>query len=115
MQISARAANAADEEAAYALSPLTRWVLGQSGGLAADSDVPPAPIFGLVLSPASGGSLDLGAIGFDNLTNTRGIIAGTYKFHLYDEVNGAAPFTMAAPIAAADTNIAFEGTPDPAC
>jgi hypothetical protein len=107
VEISARAANAADDEAAYALSPLTRWVLGQSGGLAADSDVPPAPIFGLVLSPVSGGSLDLGAVAFSTLVNTRGVIAGTYIFHFYDEVNGPAPLPMTAPMAAADTGIAF--------
>ncbi len=88
---------------------MTRWVLGQSGGLAADSDVPPAPSFGLALSPASG-ALDLGAVAFSTLVNTRGIIAGTYKFHLYDEVNGPAPFSITAPIAAADTGIAFGTT-----
>ena len=67
VQISARAANAADEEAAYDLSPLTRWVLGQSGGIAADSDVAPAPIFGLALSTTQSGVLELGAIAFGTL------------------------------------------------
>jgi Putative phage tail protein len=110
LEISARAANAANEEAAYALSPLTRWVLGESGGLAADSGVPPAPVFGLVLSPTTGGVLDLGASAFSTLVNTRSIIAGTYTFHYYDEVNGVAPFTLTAPVAAAVTSIAFGAT-----
>ncbi|MDP9053999.1 MAG: hypothetical protein M3N93_06805, partial [Acidobacteriota bacterium] len=107
IEISARAANTAGEEAAYDLSPLTRWVIGQSGGLASDSDVPPAPVYGLALSPVSGGVLDLGAIGFSTLLNTRGILAGTYRFHLYDEINGAAPIPMTTNIAAGDTSIAF--------
>jgi hypothetical protein len=107
VEISARAANAKDEEAAYAFSPLRRWVLGQSGELAADSGTPPVPVFGVALSPTSGGVLELGAIAFTSLTNTRGIVAGTYKFHLYDEVNGAVPITVPAAVAAADTTIAF--------
>jgi hypothetical protein len=110
IEISARAANAADEEAAYELSPLTRWVIGQSGGLASDSDVPPAPIYGIGLSPVNGGTFSLGAIGFSTLVNTRGIIAGTYSFYLYDEINGATPITMATPIAPGDTSVAFGQT-----
>jgi hypothetical protein len=110
VEISARAANAAGDEAAYALSPLTRWVLGESGGLAADSGVPPAPIFGLILSPTTGGVVDLGASAFTTLVNTVSIIAGTYTFHYYDEVNGVAPLALTAPIAVADTGIAFGGT-----
>jgi len=107
VQVSARAANATDDQAAYDLSPLTRWVLGQSGGIAADSNVPPAPIFGLVVSPTQGGVLDLGAIAFTTLANTLSIIAGTYTFHFYDEVNGSAPIALTAPIATADTSIPF--------
>ncbi len=110
IEISARAANAANEEAAYALSPLTRWVLGESGGLEADSGVPPAPVFGVTLSPTTAGVLDLGASAFGTLVNTLSIIAGTYAFHYYDEVNGVAPFALTAPIAAADTGIAFGAT-----
>jgi hypothetical protein len=85
-------------------------VLGQSGDLAADSDAPPAPVFGVGLSPTTGGVLDLGAIGFTSLVNTRGIVAGTYKFHLYDEVNGAGAIAVPAAVAAADTTIAFGQT-----
>ncbi len=55
IQISARAANTSNDEASYQLSPLTRWTLGQSGGLAADADVPPAPGFALHASPSRGG------------------------------------------------------------
>ena len=107
VQVSARAANATNDEASYELSPLTRFVLGQSGAIAADSGVPPAPIFGLVLSPTTGGVLDLGASAFSSLVNTLSIIAGTYTFHYYDEVNGAAPIILSSPIAAVDTGIPF--------
>ena len=106
VQLSARAANVADDEASYALSPLTRWTIGQSGALAADSDVPPAPLFGLSVSP-TGGVLDLGSVSFTNLTNTRSIIAGTYSFYFYDEVNGLAPVALSAGIALGDTVVRF--------
>jgi hypothetical protein len=111
LQISARAANPAGDEAVYALSPLTRWVLGQSGGIETDSAVPPAPSFGLVVSPTRGGVLDLGSPGFSSLVNTRGIIAGTYKFHYYDEINGLPPLTLNAPIVESDTSIALSVAP----
>jgi hypothetical protein len=107
VHISALAANANDEEAAYDLSPLTRWVLGQSGGLAVDSDLPPAPIFGLALSNGGGGVIDLSAIGFATLLNTRSIIAGTCKFYSYDEINGGAPFAISTAIGAGDTTISI--------
>jgi hypothetical protein len=110
VQISARAANAANEEAAYELSPLTRWILGHSGGIDADGGVPPAPLFGLVLSPTQGGVLELGAIAFGSLTNTVSITAGTYTFHFYDEVNGAAPLTLTTAIGVGDSSIAFGTT-----
>lgn len=107
VEISARAANSANDEAAYALSPLTRWTLGQSGTIAADSGTPPAPQFGLALSPTAGGTIELGASGFTSLVNTLSITAGTYTFHYYDEVNGPAAITLSAPIAVTDTNIQF--------
>src|ERR1019366_5860541 len=105
-----RAANTADDEAVYSLSPLTRWVLGQSGGLAADSDVPPAPVFGIALSPTLGGTLDLGAAAFTDLVNTRSIVAGTYTFHYYDEINGAAAGALTAAVLAADNIITCGST-----
>ena len=54
--------------------------------------------------------MDLGALGFSTLVNTRGIIAGTYAFYFYDEINGAAPITMASVVAAGDTSVAFGQT-----
>ena len=100
IEISARAADASGDEALYALSPLTRWVLGQSGGLNADSGVPPQPEFGL--SAPGRGVLLLGQIGFSSLVNTRSISAGTYTLHYYDEINGATPLTLTVALAATD-------------
>lgn len=109
VHVSARAANAADNEAAFESSPLTRWVLGQSGGLTADSDIPPAPTFGLTLAPG-GGILNLGSIAFSTLTNTRSIVAGTYKFYYYDEVGGSAPTPLSTGITASATTFPAIGT-----
>jgi hypothetical protein len=106
VHVLARAANVADIEAAYAVSPVTRWVLGQSGALAADSDVPPAPAFGLGIS-STGGAVQLAPISFENLANTRSITAGTFTFYYYDEVNGSAPVALSAPMGIADTSVSF--------
>jgi hypothetical protein len=110
VQLSARAASVANEEAPYELSPLTRWIIGQSGGLSADADVPPAPVFGVSISPARGGVLDLSAIAFETLTNTRSIIGGTYKFYYYDEVYGDPPITLTAALAAGDVLVRLSKT-----
>jgi Putative phage tail protein len=107
VQVSARAANVADEEAAYELSPLTRWVIGQSEGLSADSDVPPAPQFGVAVAPSRGGVLEFSGIGFDTFVNTRGVIAGTYRIHFHDEVNGAPSVALSASVAADDQIVRF--------
>ena len=100
VHVSARAANVAGEEASYDLSPLTRWELGASGGLAADFAVPPAPNFVIGVSP---GSVNLQGIGFTSLLNTTSIIAGTYRIHYYDEVNGVAVSLSEAATATAGT------------
>ena len=107
VQLSARAANAANDEAAYELSPLTRWTIGQSGALLADSDVPPAPLFGVEVSPSRGGVLELGSVAFAALTNTRSITAGTYKFHYHDEINGLPTVLLTTAAVATDTTMRF--------
>lgn len=107
VQISARAANSLNREASYYLSPVTRWVIGESGGLAADSGVPPAPVFAVALSQTLGGALDLGAIGFASLINTTGIVGGTYRFFYYDELAADATIALTSPVAAADNTIRF--------
>ncbi len=109
VQISARAANAAGGLAAYELSPLTRWTLGESGDLAADSAVPPPPLFAV---SASQGTVEFAGIGFGSLQNTTGIIAGTYRIHYYDEIHGT-PLGLTGDVSAADSVISFEGVVTP--
>jgi hypothetical protein len=105
VQLSARAANSSNDEAAYELSPLTRWTIGQSGALLADSDVPPGPLFGVQVSPSRAGVLELGAVAFPTLVNTRSVIAGTYRFHYHDEINGLPPVEIAAVVKEDDTTL----------
>jgi hypothetical protein len=57
--------------------------------------------------------LNLGAVSFNSLTNTRSIVAGTYRFHFYDEVNGLPPVALAAPIAIGDTQVRFVSAVNP--
>jgi hypothetical protein len=106
IEISARAANASNEEAVYAVSPLTRWTLGQSGDVPADSGVPAAPTFGATLW-STPGCINLGGIAFTELTNTLSITAGTCTFHYYDEVNGPPAITLSGAVGVTDTVIAF--------
>lgn len=103
IEISARAANTSGALAAIELSPLTRWVLGQSGDLAADYAPPPAPFFAI---DALDGTIRLSGIAFTSLTNTTSIVAGTYTFHYFDELNGA-PVGLSAAIGAGDTSASF--------
>jgi hypothetical protein len=103
IEISARAANASGALASLDLSPLTRWVLGQSGDLAADFAPPPAPLFAL---DTADGAIQLSGIAFTSLTNTTSVVAGTYTFHYFDELNGV-PVSMNAAIAAGDTSASF--------
>ena len=110
IEIAARAANATDVEAALELSPVTRWTLGQSGALLADADVPPAPIFGIAVSPTSGG-LTLSSIAFSSLASTRGISAGTWRFFYYDEINGATPLALTTAMTGSDLTIHLNTAP----
>jgi hypothetical protein len=105
IEISGRSANSYDIECPYDLSPLTRWQIGSSGVQAGDSATPAQPSFGLSLSTTQGGTVELGAIGFTDLTNTTTISAGTYTFHYYDELPGPPAISISATAAAADVSV----------
>jgi Putative phage tail protein len=98
VHILGRSANAGNQECAAELSPLTRWQIGGSGG--ADSDVPPAPLFGL--APVGRGSVDIVSVGFTDLTNTGTISSGTLIVQYWDELSGA-PVSMSGAISDQDT------------
>jgi hypothetical protein len=88
VQLMGRSANVNDVECAAELSTVTRWQIGGSGVGASDMDVPPAPYF--ALSPGRrGGTVELSAVSFEDLTNTRTISSGTLALYYRDELAGA--------------------------
>jgi hypothetical protein len=99
VQICGRSANANDVECATEISTVTRWDLGGAGG---DTDVPPAPVFGLS-SGVRGGTVEIGAIGFEDLANTRTISSGTLRLFYWNELTGQTTFTLATAVDAAET------------
>ncbi len=103
VEISGRSANVLNQESAVELNPLTRWQIGGAAGGGVDSDVPPAPVFGLDL--AGQGTIDLVGISFTSLTNTHTILAGTLTLYFWDELSSPSTFTLVSAIAATDTTI----------
>jgi hypothetical protein len=107
IEISGRSANSSNVECPYGISPLTRWQIGETGVGSEDMAVPAEPFFGLSLSTSQGGTVQLGAIGFSDLSNTKTISAGTYTFHYYDELAGPPTLLVGTPIVETDTSIAL--------
>lgn len=105
LHISGRAANVNDVESAPELATVTRWTIGGAGH--ADSDVPPQPVFGLGLSPATGGTVELAGIGFADLTNTRTVTSGTLTLYYWDELGGPSAHSLGAAIGTDDTTISL--------
>jgi hypothetical protein len=103
VHISGRSANVNDKECAYELSPLTRWQIGGSAGSGGDSDVPPEPTFGI--TPAGQGTIELLGIGFDELTNTRSVTAGTLTIWYWDELAGTPATTLSTGIDSGVTTV----------
>jgi hypothetical protein len=101
VQISGRAANVNDQECAAELSTVTRWQIGGSAGDSVDSDVPPAPYFGLGAA-GRGGVVELSGVSFTELTNTRTISSATLTMYYRDELVDAAG-ALAGPVDEADT------------
>jgi hypothetical protein len=105
IQISGRAANVLDNENAFQLSPLTRWRIAGGGGSGQDGDVPGQPTFGLF--PTGRGAVEVQAIGFTSLNNTRSISAGTLTLGYWNELNGPASLTLSAAAGASDTTLSL--------
>ncbi len=105
IHISGRAANVLDYESAFELSPLTRFRISGSSGSAEDGDVPGEPTFGLF--PTGSGTVEVQAIGFSSLDNTRSISAGTLTLGYWNELNGPATLTLSAAVSASDTTLNF--------
>ena len=104
IQITGRAANVNGQEASPELSPITRFQLGgsASGG---DDDAPPQPAFALDI--LGDGSVNLTAIGFPALTNTRTISAGTLNLYAWSELQTTAPPELTLALDATSTDFQF--------
>jgi hypothetical protein len=100
LHICGRAANVNDQECAYELSPVTRWRIGDSTGTAWDADRPGRPIFGLL--PAGQGSVELTAVGFENLANTRTITSGMLGLYYWNELASPSQLLLSAEMSATD-------------
>ncbi len=103
VEISGRAANVKNEETDPALSPITPWQIGGVTVTPVDADVPPQPSFGL--SPTGEGVVQVQAVGFGTLINTRTVTAGTLTLGYWDELNGPTTVSLAAAVAATDTAV----------
>jgi hypothetical protein len=103
IHVSGRAANVRDDETAFELSPLTRWRISGSSGAALDVDVPGMPTFGLYSSGQ--GLVELQAIGFASLANTKSISAGTFTLSYWNELIG--PSTVILAVALDDSATAL--------
>ncbi|MCS6954148.1 MAG: phage tail protein [Bryobacterales bacterium] len=101
VHISGRAANVHNREAAYELSPLTRWRIGGGTLTPIDTDVPDEPVFGL--QPTGKGTVELVAIGFQDLTNTRTITAATLTLHYWAELSSPTRYELAGDLSPSDT------------
>lgn len=103
IHVSGRAANILDEQCAYELSPLTRWTIVGATGQALDTDVPGQPGFGLF--PIGAGSVEVVAINFADLTNTRSISAGTFTLAYWDELQVPSTHLLSAAMGYGDTSL----------
>jgi hypothetical protein len=115
VQISGRAANVHDRECAYELSPFSRWRITGGAGASLDTEVAGMPVFSLYA--AGQGSLELVAVAFEDLTNTRTVTSGTLALHYWAELSSPSPVQLASGVSASDIQIDLtaavgpEGTP----
>lgn len=109
VEISGRAANVNDVESAPEISTVTRWQIGGAGG--ADTDVPPAPVFGIGVPPKGGGAV-LSAVSFPGLENTHTITSATLRLYYWDELAGTPSLALAGAVSDSDVllNLTAEGT-----
>jgi hypothetical protein len=107
VEVTGRAANANDLECSPELSIVTRWQIGGSG--VSDQDVPPIPSFGLGAGK-SGGTAELSAVSFSDLTNTQTVSSSTLTLYYWDELQNATTFQLANALAASDTTLTLNGT-----
>jgi hypothetical protein len=103
IHVSGRAANVSDKECAYELSPLTRWLIGGGGGTPMDTAPPGKPIFGF--HPTGQGTVEVAGVGFEELTNTRSIAAGTLALNYWDELDGVSVVNLTQVLHVAESSL----------
>lgn len=113
LHIQGRAANVNNLENPAVLSTLTRWMVG--GGGLGDADLPPTPTFGLSPFSSQSGAVELTGVTFEDLTNTRSVVAGTLSLFYWDELAGDTSYLLASALAASETVVSLSqaGTADP--
>jgi hypothetical protein len=92
IQVTGRSANALGEECQAALSPVTRWRIGGAAGKDQDAETAPEPTFGIGL--AGKGCIEVGGIGFEDLTNTRSVTSATLTLWYWDELNSPTTLSL---------------------
>lgn len=102
LQVMGRSANARDEESGAEAAPLTRWQIALAQG---DSDVPPAPFFGL--HTAGQGGVELQGVGFSSLVNTTSITGGTLMLYVWNEAASPSGVALTQGVTAAEQAIAW--------
>lgn len=107
IEITGRSANAMDFECLPDVSIVTRWQIAGAG--MTDSDVPPAPVYGLGAG-AAGGTVQLSGIGFSDLTNTYTISAGTLTLYYWDELQGIPNTSLATALDAQTQSASITGS-----
>jgi hypothetical protein len=108
VEISGRSANALNQESPADLNPFKRWQISGGNGGGVDTDVPPAPVFGL--NPVGKGTIELLGISFTSFTNTRTIVAGTLSLFFWSELSSPSAFWIAADISDTDTTITLNSS-----
>ncbi len=108
VEISGRSANVLNQESPADLNPFTRWQISGGNGGGVDTDVPPAPVFGL--NPVGQGNVQLLGISFTSFTNTRTIVAGTLTLFFWNELSSPTAFSITADISATDTTITLNSS-----
>jgi hypothetical protein len=100
IEISGRAANVNNQEAAPDLCPLTQWPLG---GGQADAGIAGTPTF--ALSAPGGGALTFSQVGFKDLANISSVRSGTLTLFAWNELLTPSPYTLAAPLTDSEPDV----------
>ena len=96
VEIMGRAVNAVGRDSGIDLAPITRWQLGGGSGSEIDINVPPPPLFGI--QALGQGTVELTAVAFQTLENTRSIFAGTLTLHYWSELAAPQQLSLTANI-----------------